>query len=192
MENNLRKLAEEWLKGVDKVQSAGVLHCQTRDEFNARLEKMAQNLIEGGFSENDSYIISAMAGEIGNNSFDHNVGNWAGKPGVFFGYTAKENSLEIILADEGVGVLNTLKRVKPELKTNTEALQTAFNEKISGRAPENRGNGLKFVRDKIQETKLHLFFVSGKAKIDVNEKIEIKEIAENYQGCLALITMDKK
>jgi len=34
----------------------------------------------------------------------------------------------------------------PELSTDEEAVRTAFTKVVSGRAPESRGNGLKFVR----------------------------------------------
>ena len=89
-------------------------------------------------------LIVSVAGEIGNNSYDHNIAHWPDIPGIFFGYELKKN--QIALADRGLGILETLKRVKPELKDFKEALQVAFTEIISGRTPEARGNGLKYVR----------------------------------------------
>ena len=53
----------------------------------------------------------------------------------------------IVLADRGLGILETLKQVRPTLKTHIEAVNVAFTEILSGRAPEKRGNGLKFVRE---------------------------------------------
>lgn len=64
----------------------------------------------------------------------------------------------------------------------------AFKEKISGRAPENRGNSLKFVRENVQEEKMHLTFFSGKACAELNEKMKVRETNEHIQGCLAIFT----
>ncbi len=82
-------------------------------------------------------LLVSVAGEIGNNSFDHNLGLWPDTPGVFFGYDL--NKKQIVLADRGVGVLKTLKRVRPGLARDADALEVAFTEVISGRAPERQG-----------------------------------------------------
>ena len=65
---------------------------------------------------------------------------------------------KIVLADRGQGILTTLKRVRPELINSSEAMRLAFTETISGRYPETRGNGLKFVRSIIVEIHSHLLF----------------------------------
>ena len=56
-------------------------------------------------------------------------------------------------------------------------------------APESRGNGLKFVKENLQVRKMHLVFFSGNAQADLNEKMEIKEVAESVNGCLAILTL---
>ena len=84
--------------------------------------------------------VTAVTGEIGNNSFDHNLGNWPNVPGVFFAHNATRR--HVILADRGVGIRSTLTRVRPEISSDAEALHIAMTEAVSGRAPENRGNGL--------------------------------------------------
>jgi hypothetical protein len=50
------------------------------------------------------------------------------------------------LADRGQGIFQSLARVHPGITDEEEALKAAFEKVISGRAPEQRGNGLKFVR----------------------------------------------
>ena len=65
----------------------------------------------------------------------------------------------------------------------------AFTERISGRFPERRGNGLKFVRENVEEKKMHLTFISGNAKIELNAEMKIEEAEENVRGCLAILTM---
>ena len=189
MQNDLEKDVYKWISArIEDINNQSDYYCQTRDVFQVRLEKIAQELLKNGsIEENDVYIISAIAGEIGNNSFDHNLGNWPDIAGVFFGYFLENGELKVVLADRGQGILATLKKVKPELKIDAEALKTAFTEKISGRAPENRGNGLKFVKENVEERKMHLTFISGNAKMELNKKMEIKAINENIRGCLAIL-----
>ena len=124
---------------------------------------------------------------MGNNSFDHNLGNWPDVMGVFFAYTIADGKVEMFLADRGQGVLKTLRRVKPELKNDVEALQIAFTERISGRAPENRGNGLKFVKESVKNSEIELTFTSGNAQAELNEKMKIKQTKQDIRGCLAII-----
>ena len=185
------KIAYEWISTKqENVDVKSEYYCQTRDIFQAKLGKMTMELLRNNsIMENDIYIISAIAGEIGNNSFDHNLGNWPDVAGAFFGYFFENGKLKIILADRGRGILITLKKAKPELKNDAEALKTAFTEKISGRTPENRGNGLKFVRENVEDKKMHLIFISGNGKMELNEKMEIKEITENIRGCLAILSI---
>jgi len=188
--NNLKKIASEWITASpEKAQAENEYYCQTRDIFQARLDRMLHYLLkEKSISEENTYIVSAMAGEIGNNSFDHNLGKWPDVPGIFFGYAISEK-LEIILADRGQGILATLQKVKPELKSDSAALETAFLERISGRAPERRGNGLKFVKENIKSQKMHLTFISGNAQAKLNDKMEIVETENIIAGCLAIITL---
>ena len=186
MNNDLEKLAYEWiLAATDQADIASDYYCQTRDVFQSRFDRMLRELFNGNEQKNDPYIISAIAGEIGNNSFDHNIGNWRDLPGIFFGYSISDNS--IVIADRGQGILKTLRKVKPELKNDQEALNIAFTERISGRAPESRGNGLKFVKENIQNKKMHLAFFSGEAKAELDKEMIIKKTDKNVIGCLAII-----
>jgi len=186
---NIEKLALNWVNS-DKIKAENIVkscYCPTRDIFQARLDKMVREILYARvISEGDSYVISAITGEIGNNSFDHNLGSWPDVMGIFFCYTINKE-IKIVLADRGQGVLKTLKAVKPDLQTDKEALKVAFTEKISGRAPENRGNGLKFVRENIQNRKMRLHFSSGNAKIELNDKMKIFDTDQKIKGCLAII-----
>lgn len=113
-------------------------------------------------TEDRAYMLTAVAGEIGNNSFDHNLGQWRDLPGILFLHGAIEKGYEVVLADRGQGVLNSLRRVRPELKNDAEALRVAFTEQISGRAPEKRGNGLKFVSEAVTSNRFDFSFSSGR------------------------------
>lgn len=190
MKQGLEKLAHEWTTtAANKVNMTSDYYCKSRDVFQARLDKMLGDFFRAKImSENETYLIFAMAGEIGNNSFDHNLGKWPDIMGIFFSYEVINKKVRIVLADRGQGVLRTLKQIKPELANDAEALQVAFTEKISGRAPENRGNGLKFVKENVKNGKMRLIFISGNARAELNEKMEIRTRKENIRGCLAVLS----
>jgi len=190
MDNKLEKMVFAWVMAdKNNLPNSNEEYCETRDIFQARLDKTLNGLLNSGkINEETVYILAAIVGEIGNNSFDHNIGSWPDIMGVFFGYELVDGELKITLADRGQGLLATLKRVKPELKNDSEALFTAFNERISGRAPEPRGNGLKFVKENIKNRKMHLLFRSGFASAELNDKMKIEEVGENIRGSLAIIT----
>lgn len=191
MNGKLEKKVFEWIKtdAAKAVDAAGEYYCETRDKFQTRLDKMVNSLLVAEkIGSAEVYILAAIAGEIGNNSFDHNLGSWPDVMGIFFGHEFSGGKIIIVLADRGQGLKATLKRVKPEIKNDSEALFTAFNERISGRAPEPRGNGLKFVKENIKDRKMNLLFISGKARADLNEEMTIKEIDNNMRGSLAVIS----
>lgn len=162
-------------------------YCERSSIFQARLDRFAKELFDmHGFAELAPLIV-AICGEIGNNSFDHNLGNWPDMPGVYFAYdTAKRL---VVLSDRGRGVLTTLRHVRPSLQTDEAALEVAFTEVVSGRAPEARGNGLKFVRRVVTNYPVHVAFQSGTAKLELekNEKSLHIRRASPIQGCFAII-----
>ena len=129
----------------DRVPRDPDQHCPTRDVFTGRLDH-ARIILERTpeFAECSSELIAA-AGEIGNNAFDHNIVQWRDVPGCWFGWAIVGSRWGVVLADRGQGVLATLRRIRPELSDDASALRVAFHEVISGRSPEQRGNGLKFV-----------------------------------------------
>ncbi|MFZ2299629.1 MAG: hypothetical protein WAW00_00665 [Candidatus Moraniibacteriota bacterium] len=188
MIENQEQLAKKWVESSGRAMDIPAdWHCKTRDVFQARLERMTGALIQSGIDEAKAYAFSAVAGEIGNNSFDHNIGNWRDVPGIWFSFQAfPDGKVTIILADRGRGVLETLRRVKKSLATDAEAITTAFTEKISGRAPENRGNGLKFVRSMVDANEWRLTFSSGNATMTLEKGMNVFP-SETVWGCLAIL-----
>ena len=184
---NSLALANQWVASPTPFEPDDKYYCQTRDVFQARLEHFRDELVET-VDENFSSLIAAIAGEIGNNSFDHNLGNWPDILGVYFSYTLSEK--RIVLADRGLGILSTLRRVRPELANHSEGLRVAFTETISGRAPESRGNGLKFVRNVVTSNPINLSFQTGDAILTMkkeNANIDINIADEPVRGCLVII-----
>jgi len=160
IKNNIKdlglfKLARNWIMDDLGIEPLSDFYCPDVSIFQARLTRLENELGKIERLSKMFPLISAITGEIGNNSFDHNIGNWPDILGIFFAWNLDKG--EIVLADRGQGILSTLKKVKPELTNYQDALRTAFTEIISGRAPEYRGNGLKFVRDVVIENKISLF-----------------------------------
>ena len=186
--NDLFKVAEQWVTAEHGAELNHDLYCPTSDVFQSRLIRMQNELIKTEDLSTPFSLIVAVTAEICNNSFDHNLGNWRDLPGVFFGYDIKKR--HIVLADRGQGILKTLRRVKPELKNDSEAIETGFTEIITGRAPEERGNGLKFVKKIVTTNPMNLLFESGDSKLilkngDTNLSIEVQD--SYVYGCIAMI-----
>jgi len=122
--------------------------CETRDAFTARLSQL-KAATKQGLPNEDLPLLIAVTGEIGNNSFDHNLGQWRDVSGCWFQTQITGGRLWVCIADRGQGVFKSLLRVDPTIENEQKALELAFEKRISGRAPERRGNGLKFVRNAI-------------------------------------------
>lgn len=180
-------MAQNWATSASSYKPEQKYYCKTRDVFQARLEHFQSELLKNANNISTS-LVSAIAGEIGNNSFDHNLGNWPDILGIYFSYSLAEK--KIILADRGLGILFTLKKVKADLKNHKDALKTAFTETISGRAPESRGNGLKFVRNIVTNNPMKLTFQTGNALLILqqgSEDVEVETSTITVPGCLAVI-----
>ncbi|MFA5154836.1 MAG: helix-turn-helix domain-containing protein [Patescibacteria group bacterium] len=185
-------LAKKWVLESIAAEPDDQFFCPDAPTFQTRLHRLEIALQKIPKLEKNFSFISSVVGEIGNNSFDHNLGSWPDIRGMFFAYDL--NKGQIVLADRGQGILTTLKRVRPALTNDSEALLTAFTEKVSGRAPENRGNGLKYVKKVLVDIKkdipLKLYFQSGDAFTILDDKtisLIIGQADAPFRGCLALI-----
>ncbi|MDR1195897.1 MAG: hypothetical protein LBL00_05410 [Endomicrobium sp.] len=178
MDTILDRIAN-WVK-LEKTDSIVLPrnYYKTRNLFQSELNNF--------FLETNDYLLTAIVGEIGNNSYDHNLGNWKDIAGVIFMYDFKNKT--IILADRGQGIKETLSKVKNDIKTDEQAINIALTEVISGRAPEQRGNGLKFVSKAIKTKNWHLYFQSGNGSIEIsNGNSDFKTKDDYIHGCLAVI-----
>ncbi len=180
-------IARHWAETPQAAEPKPEMYCQTRDVFQARLE-MFQTRLSSILPLTTVSLVTAVAGEIGNNSFDHNLGSWPDVPGIFFSYAIR--SRKVILADRGQGILATLKRVLPDLTSAEEALKVAFTETISGRFPEARGNGLKFVRSIIIGNPFTLYFQTGDAYLYLKQyetDIVVQKAKTSVRGCFVTL-----
>lgn len=189
LQGDLYTLALSWASAALPREPIDEYYCPNSSVFQTRLMRMGQPLADRTDNPPWLHLLTAAVGEVGNNSFDHNIGNWPDILGVFFGYDLDRRM--IIVADRGVGVLSTLRQVRPQLRDDTEALRVAFTEVVSGRAPEARGNGLKFVARKvIAPYPLALRFQSGDAEATIKngEPLSVAPAITPIRGTLALFT----
>ncbi len=186
--HDLFVLAEQWASASVPSSLIPSLFYQNRPQFETRLHEIEIILLKRDELKQTASLITSTTGEIGNNSFDHNLGNWKDVPGIFFGFDPSKK--QIVLADRGQGILKTLKRVRPELITDEEALYVAFTEIVTGRAPEKRGNGLKFVRRIVGMNVIRLTFQTGFARCVLEKgtsELSIQTSKKYIFGCLALL-----
>lgn len=143
-----------------------LFRAEARNEISARLLVWARSIQKfGGFSEDKSFLIASIIGEIANNSFDHNLGKWTDQVGCLISLDFLPDRLRLAIVDRGQGIANSLKVVRPHLINRDEYLIIAFEQIVSGRAPEQRGNGLKYVRKNFQNASgLELICLSSGAK----------------------------
>lgn len=184
--SDLMKFASEWI--ADGIEFPGVFYCPTSSIFNARLTKMEYALMQKPGFEKLYSLIVLVAGEIGDNSFAHNIGRWPDTAGIFFGYDLEKRI--VVLADRGLGILETLRQVRPGLPSHVVAVEVAFTEFISGRAPEKRGNGLKLVREVITNNPIDLFYTTGDAEVRMKDTEKVFRVTRGQRivrGCLVKI-----
>lgn len=183
------KLAYEWASAKEGTAEPSDYYCQTSSIFQGKLASF-ENALRRVPDLGDRFsLITAIIGEIGDNAFAHNLGKWLDVPGILFIH--EPNRRKVVIADRGIGVLATLRRVKPSLQDDREALVVAFTERLSGRTPENRGNGLKFVRQVIkQEKTFGLRFQSGTDVLSLHggsEDINVDRALIPIRGTLAVL-----
>lgn len=160
----------QWLHANKIEENTPSTVCETRDILVARLSHLKALVKQGLANEDLPFVISAT-GEIGNNSFDHNMGQWRDVAGCWLESQITGGRLWICIADRGQGIYRSLIQVDPTIQNDQAALETAFEKHISGRAPEKRGNGLKYVKSIILEEKNRgLACCSGRGQVHYGDR----------------------
>lgn len=172
--------AFEWASVSDPRVPPDEFYCHTSDIWQARFTKLAPFLIAQHFEAHAVSLFASIVGEIGDNCFTHNAPGWVDIPGCWFEYVNTNDSVHCMIADRGRGILTSLSAVRPLLKTHHEALLVALTERgVSGRAPEQRGNGLKFVMDALCVLPLGSFVIqSGSARLNATIPLDLLNISE--------------
>lgn len=182
--------AFKWMAAIKISEGPSDFVCETRDTFATRLSHLV-SIGQPHFSSNILSLVISTAGEIGNNSFDHNLGQWRDIPGCWFEAQCTGTYLWICIADRGQGVYQSLKKAHPEFSNDQAALKAAFETVISGRAPEQRGNGLKFARANVLKAGGGLACMSGTGRVFYGENGEkcMTYLEKNFHKVEGTITL---
>lgn len=163
-----------------KVGKHSEYFSKTRDIFDARLYSFT--------NRTQNWLFGAVIGEIGANTFDHNFSFPLNCPkGLFF--DCESSSDFVYLCDFGVGLKKTLSRTIPDITDDLNAIEIAFTKNVSGRAPELRGNGLKFTLSSIVENNWSLHYHSGNAVCNADINGYSFGIADlDFKGCFCILS----
>lgn len=143
--------AFEWAKASEPKEPPSDFYCQTSDVWQGRFVKVGPLLVNEKFEQNTVALFTGAIGEVGDNCFTHNAPGWIDIPGCWFEYHLDGAMFSCVIADRGRGILTSLQAARPALANHKDALLVALTERISGRIPEKRGNGLKFVTDALSQ-----------------------------------------
>lgn len=168
-------LAEKVLSKISLIKENEENWASYKDIFEARLQ--AFNL------QTEEWLLGAVIGEIGFNTFDHNFSfSSFEKKGLYCDFEYDLNT--ILMFDFGCGIKKSLSKVKVDLKSNMEALKIAFTQIISGRAPEQRGNGL----NSVVQNQWDMYFQSGDAYCLIDKSgYSFGSASQNYNGCFCIL-----
>lgn len=159
IDSDLTDFANWYTKGIESSFITKKF-CETRSDFNGRLYSY-ETALHKIIPEECLYLLISSIGEVGNNCFDHNLGHWQNKSGCLF---IREENFTIV-ADRGRGIKQSLSQTYILDKNEKSYIQVAFDKIISGRAPERRGNGLKFTKKNILNCNMGLYCLSDSEKI---------------------------
>lgn len=176
---------ENFIQKISQIKNApnSEYFSKTRDVFEARLQTY--------IFKNQNWLLGAVIGEIGANTFDHNFSFSLDFPkGIYCDF--ETNPSYVFMCDFGAGLKTTLSRVFKEIDTDKKAIEVAFTKEVSGRAPELRGNGLKFVLSSVVQNGWNLFFQSGNAICQADKNgYSFAESDFLHKGILCILS-DKK
>lgn len=167
------------LKDDPNIQE--LLHCSYRDEFNARLGRFIEIFKDFCLTESDAQRATALVGELGNNVFDHNLGNWPTNISgciIAAQHYPEQKKIEVVIGDPGVGFLGSLKTAFPNLANDIDAIKLGLAGN-TGRIGEIRGNGLKLTQQWTIENFSGTVMVHSGNGLVIVDKTGIKEQTVN-------------
>jgi len=173
-----------WINSDSGLALPADYYCPTRDVADGRLSKIVREAQAAGFSQQHAPLIAALTGELTANCFDHNLGAWRDIAGCWLSWTGADLALLIVVADRGQGIRSSLRRADPGLQTDRQALATALTKHLSGRQPERRGRGLKFIVASLKSQLAGSTFqlMSGSARFKATFPLETEVVNHITEG----------
>ncbi len=127
-----------------------ILHCEFRDALEAQLSSKIRRMFRHfGLNELDEARATALVGELGNNVFDHNDGQWPSSIRgaiILAQHNPNKHRIEIVVADPGIGFSGSLRAANKSIASDEDAIVLGMSG-VTGRVGESRGNGLKVIQD---------------------------------------------
>lgn len=124
-----------------------------KPEFYGRYESILAKLKHIGISDDTGMLIGSSLGEIVDNAFSHNIGQWSNDLGplviLLMQNNIQKRELTISICDFGIGFLQTIKHNYPKITTEAEAINLALKANVTGRPNQKGGNGLLFLQKNV-------------------------------------------
>jgi len=160
---------------------------ENRGQSVARLSGWKNFCERSGLKNPGLSQLIACIGEITNNSFDHNIGHWHDLPGCCVSWMTDGQYIRFGVADRGRSIINSLKPVLPSGTSENSILPLAFEKVISGRSPEQRGNGLKFVSAQVSSSPKHSLICISAGYTYIIGKPDLLDLPKQNFGTLIII-----
>lgn len=156
----------------------------SKQDFYGEYEIIFNEFKEIGFSENNAALITSSIGEIIDNAFYHNLGQWNSEFGPLVIFTAQhipdKKNINISICDFGVGFLNTLIGNYPFLKIEADAIVFALKVNTTGRINKAGGNGLVYLQKNIFNSFAgNIMIRSGNTLTAIEKREEVRIINDN-------------
>jgi anti-sigma regulatory factor (Ser/Thr protein kinase) len=177
-------------RGLRQVPTA---QFHSSDEQNAAVNRIL-NIILGSLSDFTRGDLAAIEWSL--NEISDNVINHADSPvgGFLHLSTFRRDTkrLEYVVCDAGVGIPETLRQGKPEITTDSDALDHAIREGITKDIAKNQGNGLFGAFQISRVSKGYLEIHSGYGSLIYNDKhgLHIRREQIPYKGTLVVACTD--
>ena len=107
-------------------------------------------------------------------------------------FQKNSKSVQFVVADAGVGIPETLRTGRPEIRSDTEALDQAIREGVTRDSNIGQGNGLFGTYRVCTKSNGHFQVDSGHARLEANPKqgLSIRNQNIPYAGTLVVATID--
>ena len=175
-----QSVIDSFFQEINEIKKSTDNWSWTRDVFDARLQSYNRSFLQ----------IANLRLVDANKVYDHGflcLGYSSDLPkGLYCNFMFKDKYAAML--DFGRGLRSSLSRTVPCIKDDLEAIQIAFTKQISGRAPEQRGNGLKFVLTSLVSNNWEMYYQSGNAVCTVDGSgYSIEESCFNHSGCFCIL-----
>ena len=144
-----------------------------------------------GFSRGDLAAIEWALNEITDNVINHSESRVGGFVQLST-FQRDRRRVEYVVCDAGIGIPRTLRQAKPELTSDSDALDQAIREGVTKNSSTNQGNGLfgAFQISRVSEGYFEIH--SGRGSLIYNKKLGLKIRKENipFNGTIVIGCID--